>query len=69
MVICNKSLGEEEAYQMAKALYEQAEKMIESSAVFFNMAVNGDKSFIGTSLPIPLHPGAEKFYKEVGLIK
>ena len=69
MVICNKSLGDEEAYQMAKTLYEQAEKMIESSAVFFNMVVNGNKSFIGTDLPIQLHPGAEKFYKEVGLIK
>jgi TRAP transporter TAXI family solute receptor len=66
MVICNKNLGEEEAYQMAKALYEQAEKMAEASAVFFMMK---EKAFIGTDLPIPLHPGAEKFYKEVGLIK
>ena len=66
MVISNKNLGEEEAYQMAKALYEQAEKMAEASAVFFMMK---EKAFIGTDLPIPLHPGAEKFYKEVGLIK
>ena len=66
MVICNKDLGEAEAYQMAKTLYEQAEKMAEASAVFFMMK---EKAFIGTDLPIPLHPGAEKFYKEVGIIK
>ena len=66
MVICNKNLGEAEAYQMAKTLYEQAEKMAEASAVFFMMK---EKAFIGTDLPISLHPGAEKFYKEVGIIK
>ena len=66
MVICNKNLGEDEAYQMAKALYEQAEKMAEASAVFFMMK---EKAFIANDLPIKLHPGAEKFYKEVGIIK
>lgn len=65
MVICNKELGDAEAYQMAKTLYEQAEKMIEGNKFFYNMA---DKSFIATDLPIGLHPGAEAFYKEVGLI-
>ena len=66
MVICNKSMGYDEAYQMAKTLYEQAEKMIEGNKFFYNMA---DKGFIANDLPISLHPGAEAFYKEVGIIK
>lgn len=66
MVICNKNMGNDEAYQMAKTLYEQAEKMIEGNKFFYNMA---DKSFIANDLPISLHPGAEAFYKEVGIIK
>ena len=66
MVICNKDLGFDEAYQMAKTLYEQAEKMIEGNKFFYNMA---DKTFIANDLPISLHPGAEAFYKEVGSLK
>ena len=65
MLICNRNLDEEVAYQMAKTLYEQAEKMAEASGVFFNMR---DKSFIANDLPIRLHPGAERFYKEVGIL-
>ena len=66
LVICNESLGYDEAYQMAKTLYEQAEAMISGNKFFSEMK---DKSFIATNLAIPLHPGAEAFYKEVGLIK
>ena len=66
LVICNEKMGFDEAYQMAKALYEQAEKMIEGNKFFQEMK---DKNFIAKDLAIPLHPGAEAFYKEVGLLK
>ena len=66
MVICNESMDFQAAYQMAKTLYEQAETMIKGNGFFYNMS---EKSFIGTDLPIQLHPGAEAFYKEVGIIK
>jgi len=66
MVICNEKMGYDEAYQMAKTLYEQAETMIRGNGFFYNMA---EKSFIAIDLPIQLHPGAEAFYREVGIIK
>lgn len=63
-VICNESLDEEAAYQMAKCLYEQAEEMVKGNAFFADMA---DTSFL-VDYTIPVHPGAERFYKEVGLM-
>ena len=63
-VICNESLDEEAAYQMAKCLYEQAAEMVKGNAFFADMA---DVNFL-VDYTIPVHPGAERFYKEVGLM-
>lgn len=63
-VICNETLDEEAAYQMAKCLYEQAAEMVKGNAFFADMA---DVSFL-VDYTIPVHPGAERFYKEVGLM-
>ena len=66
MIICNDEMDYDLAYQMAKTFCEQADEMIKGNAFFAEMA---DKSFICNDLPIPLHPGAEAYYKEAGLIK
>lgn len=63
-VICNETLDDEAAYQMAKCLYEQAAEMVKGNAFFADMA---DVSFL-VDYTIPVHPGAERFYKEVGLM-
>lgn len=63
-VICNETLDDEAAYQMAKCLYEQAEEMVKGNAFFADMA---DVHFL-VDYTIPVHPGAERFYKEVGLM-
>lgn len=66
MVIASEDLDFDLAYQMAKTFAEQADEMIKGNAFFYNMA---DRSFICNDLPIPLHPGAEAYYKEAGLMK
>ena len=66
MVIANEDLDYDVAYQMAKTFVEQADEMIKGNAFFYNMA---DRGFICNDLPIPLHPGAEAYYKEAGLLK
>lgn len=66
MVIANEDLDYDVAYQMAKAFDEQADEMIKGNAFFYNMA---DRSFICNDLPIPLHPGAEAYYRDAGLLK
>lgn len=63
-VICREDLDEEAAYQMAKTLYEQAAEMVKGNAFFADMS---DTSFL-VDYTIPVHPGAERFYKEVGLM-
>jgi uncharacterized protein len=64
-LITHSEVSNETAYQMTKLLWENlpalrsAHKAAE--AIKFENALQG--------MPVPLHPGAEKFYREKGLIK
>jgi TRAP transporter TAXI family solute receptor len=53
------------AYQMTKALYDNLDKM--HAAHNAAKAINRANAVKG--MPVPLHPGAERYYKEVGVIK
>ena len=64
-VICADNMDEELAYQLAKCLYENAAEMVKGNAFFADL---NDLSFL-VDYTVPLHPGAERFYKEVGLLK
>ncbi len=64
-VICSAEMDEELAYKLAKCLYENAAELIKGNKFFYDL---NDLSFL-VDYTVPLHPGAERFYKEVGLIK
>lgn len=66
LVICNKNADEELIYNCAKAIHDNAADMIAGNA---SLAPLGDPAFMCNDLPAPLHPGAEKYYKEIGLLK
>jgi TRAP transporter TAXI family solute receptor len=52
-------------YKMTKSLYENLDQMVAAHA-----AAKAIKREDGPKhMPLPLHPGAEKYYREVGLIK
>ena len=53
----------EKASEVCKALNEGAADMAAGNALLKDMT---DPSFLCTQMPIPLHPGAEKYYKEIG---
>ncbi len=53
------------AYAMTKALWENLDTL--TAAHSAAKAISLDKAVAG--LPVPLHPGAEKFYREKGLVK
>jgi TRAP transporter TAXI family solute receptor len=59
------TISEEVIYDAVKAMYEDIATINASHGAMANftpeMAVSG--------LPVPLHPGAEKYYKEVGYIE
>lgn len=53
------------AYAMAKGLFENLDAMVSAHAAA--KAINLAGAVKG--MPVPLHPGAEKYYREQGLIK
>ena len=53
------------AYQMTKALYENLDTLYAAH----NAAKAIKRENATKGMPVPLHPGAERYYKEVGVIK
>jgi len=52
-------------YQMTKSMWENLPHLIAAHAAA--KGIRKESAIIG--MPVPLHPGAEKYYREVGLIK
>lgn len=52
-------------YKMTKAVFENKDALVAA-----HTAAKGiDKANAVKSLPLPLHPGAEKYFKEIGVLK
>ncbi len=59
----NASVNEDHVYQLTKTMYENLNFLTAIHKATKAMAI--EKAMAG--LPVPLHPGAAKYYKEVGL--
>jgi TRAP transporter TAXI family solute receptor len=64
-LITHDGVSEETAYQMTKLLFENLDKLTAAHAAA--KAIDPAKALDG--MPVPLHPGAERYYKEKGLLK
>ena len=64
ILIINEEVDEDLAYQMAKALFDN-----KSDLTVVNPVLNSVATENLHYIQIPLHPGAEKYFKEVGAIK
>ncbi|MGB6119679.1 MAG: TAXI family TRAP transporter solute-binding subunit [Mesorhizobium sp.] len=64
-LITHSGVSDETAYQMTKLLYENLPHLIASHAA----AKQIDPAKALDGMPVPLHPGAERYYKEAGLLK
>jgi TRAP transporter TAXI family solute receptor len=64
-LVTHDGVSTEVVYQMTKALWSNLDQLVAAhsaaKAITLKSALSG--------MPIPLHPGAEKYYKEVGIIK
>ncbi len=60
------NLSEEVVYKMTKSLWENLKKLSEGHSVV--KSFNVEDAVTGTA-DVPLHPGAEKYYKEIGVLK
>jgi len=64
-LITHAGVSDDLAYQMTKSLYENLDTLY--AAHNAAKAIKRENAIKG--MPVPLHPGAEKYYREVGLIK
>jgi TRAP transporter TAXI family solute receptor len=64
-LISHDGVSDEAAYQMTKQLFENLPALAAAHAAA--KAIDPAKALDG--MPIPLHPGAEQYYKEAGILK
>ncbi|WP_246679509.1 TAXI family TRAP transporter solute-binding subunit [Mesorhizobium sp. B2-3-5] len=64
ILVTRSDLSDEEAYQMTKQLFEHLDQMVAAhnaaKSIKLEDAIKG--------LPVPLHPGAARYYKEKGIM-
>ncbi|WP_170840717.1 TAXI family TRAP transporter solute-binding subunit [Oceanobacillus limi] len=65
LLLVNKEVSDREVYQVTKAIYNNLEYLRTVHKEFNNLK---GENIIDVG-EVPLHPGAEKFYREKGLIK
>lgn len=65
LLVTHSGVPEDVVYEMTKGLYENLGELVASHAAA--SAINISHALDG--MPVPLHPGAERYYREKGLIK
>ena len=64
-LVTHEGVPTDTVYKMTKAMYEHLDQLVAAHA-----AAKAIKREDGPkNMPLPLHPGAEKYYREVGLMK
>jgi TRAP transporter TAXI family solute receptor len=63
-LITSQNVSDQTAYDMTKHLFENLPALVATHSAAKN--INIDKALTG--MPVPLHPGAEKYYKEKGKV-
>jgi TRAP transporter TAXI family solute receptor len=64
ILVTHDGVSEETAYQMTKLLFENVDKLAASHAAAKAITLEN----AAKSIPIPLHPGAERYFKEKGIL-
>lgn len=65
LLVTHAKVSDEVAYQMTKGIFENLERLGNSHSAGRQIRLEGALD----GLPIPLHPGAQKYYRERGLLK
>ena len=64
-LVTQADVPDELVYQMTRSLYDNLDKLTAASNAA--KAIKRENAIKG--MPVPLHPGAEKYYREVGVVK
>ena len=65
-MVTTTDVSDDVAYNVAKAVFENFDTFKRLHPAFANLK---KEDMVQAGLSIPLHPGAAKYYKEVGLLK
>ena len=64
-LVTHEGVPAETVYQMTKSMFENLDQLTAAHAA----AKAIQKESAAKNMPVPLHPGAEKYYREAGLLK
>ena len=64
-LIAHESMPDEVAYNITKAAFDNKETLVKGHNFFKDLAPGN----VVNAVVAPLHPGAEKYYKEIGVLK
>ncbi len=64
-LVTREGVSDDLAYQTTKSLFEHLDQLVQTHPA----AKDIDIKKAGTGLSIPVHPGAERYYHEIGLLK
>jgi TRAP transporter TAXI family solute receptor len=65
MMVARRDLPEDLVYKFTKAIFDNLPQFHSSHAAAKNLALQTAQN----GMPVPLHPGAEKFYREKGMVR
>ncbi|RIA19381.1 hypothetical protein DFO61_4726 [Ectopseudomonas oleovorans] len=65
LLVSHDKVSDDVAYQMTKLLFDNLPRLRTAHSASNDISLEAATE----ALPIPLHPGAERFYKEVGVLK
>lgn len=64
LLVSHEGVSDEVAYQMTKLMFDNLDRLGNAHSAALDIKLET----AAKGLPIPLHPGAERFYKEVGAL-
>ncbi|PWM23995.1 MAG: C4-dicarboxylate ABC transporter substrate-binding protein [Oscillospiraceae bacterium] len=63
-LVASKDVSEDVVYELLKTMFDNKEELVKAHAKFEFL----DAEYAVSGASVPLHPGAEKFYKEMGVL-
>ncbi|PLX77227.1 MAG: C4-dicarboxylate ABC transporter, partial [Azoarcus sp.] len=64
ILVTHSGVSDDAVYAMTKTMFENLDQLVNAHA-----AAKGITKEDAAAVPLPLHPGAERYYREVGLLK
>jgi TRAP transporter TAXI family solute receptor len=64
-LVTREGLSADTVYAMTKAIFTNLNQLVQTHPAARGISVDD----AATGMPLPLHPGAERYYREIGLLK